>query len=743
MCVHNLQTPMMFILFLLSAVFTCMPNINAQYIPLSYPSGSGNPNGFHRNDDILNPMPGQGWTIIHNSSDSIPRWVSTVSIPFPFWFNNQQRGAVKISNNGIITFDTMNLDLPGDTNTILPNKEYPDASIYVLGLFARQNQASIMLNPSARIPMIRTRVFGTLPNRQFWISFTGYSFLFADKNKASICNWSIMLEESSNFIYVIDHSTFTYDISQNGLRPDTINIGLSIGLQVNDTVGVMLPGKTGSKVLNPRIGFDPDFKGEDNAYYVFRPKDAIPRNDLSVSKVSLGDLTAGSPSGIHIPVTIMNNGSDTIRSFRLRYVEDTLKPRDTMLTTIIPPGSQASCFTSLWIPKKSKRHALTIWCDSINGNNPDDYVVNDTAKVITAYMVNPPKKTVLIEQFTSPSCGDCPRTITAIDSAIKNATDVNGIAYHIGDGPMKIDRSDTLALIYDAKQGTVLIDRTYFKDLSRNTALSVPRNSAFINGAPLVNALESARVIPTPMDLRVYHVFHNPTRMLSCTFFATFDAEVSGDFRVNAMILQDTVTGDARFDQANTMSGDTSIPIWGTAPSSIVGYKHRNVVRMILDSSSIIGSVDSIAFDAQIGKTYTCSYSAKIPSELPIQSLYLQGFVLDYNPEPLFGKVLNAISSPLRTSITTIDENPVLDALSIFPQPASDKMMITGMISEGIVTIEIHSMMGTLMLKEDMHHMGESSFVIQQDVSSLPAGIYIVGLKNNGKHHYQTMRIVR
>jgi len=150
-----------------------MPNINAQYIPLSYPSGSGNPNGFHRNDDILNPMPGQGWTIIHNSSDSIPRWVSTVSIPFPFWFNNQQRGAVKISNNGIITFDTSFANIPSDTSITLPKPGYPNSAIYMLGLSSRQNQASIILNPSARTPMIRTRVFGFAPNRQFWISFTG------------------------------------------------------------------------------------------------------------------------------------------------------------------------------------------------------------------------------------------------------------------------------------------------------------------------------------------------------------------------------------------------------------------------------------------------------------------------------------------------------------------------------------------------------------------------------------------
>jgi hypothetical protein len=89
-----------------------------------------------------------------------------------------------------------------------------------------------------------------------------------------------MLEESSNFVYVIDHSTFSFEISQNGIRPDTTNVGLSIGLQINDSTGVMLGQRVGSQVLNPRLGMQYDFTADDNAYHVFRPKDAIPRFDL-------------------------------------------------------------------------------------------------------------------------------------------------------------------------------------------------------------------------------------------------------------------------------------------------------------------------------------------------------------------------------------------------------------------------------------------------------------------------------
>jgi hypothetical protein len=65
------------------------------------------------------------------------------------------------------------------------------------------------------------------------------------------------------------------------------------------------------------------------------------------------------------------------------------------------------------------------------------------------------------------------------------------------------------------------------------------------------------------------------------------------------------------------------------------------------------------------------------------------------------------------------------------------------MLPEGIVTIEIHSMLGTLLMKEELHHSGDENFVLQPDISSFPSGIYLISLKANGKHIQQSMRIVR
>ncbi len=737
-----MQTSMLRIISIVMA-FCSIFTVQAQYLPISFPSGSGNPNGFHRGDDIQNPMPGQGWTVIYNTADTVAKWTSTITMPFPFWFNKEFISTLKVSNTGIVTFDTSIVNIPSDTSITLPKPGYPNSSISLLGLSSRQNQASIILNPSARTPMIRTRVFGFAPNRQFWISFTGFSFMHAKSEYASICNWSIMLEESSNFIYVIDHSTFSFEISQNGIRPDSLNIGLSIGMQINDSTGVMLNERVGSQVLNPRLGLQYDFTADDNAYHVFRPKDAIPRFDMSISNISLGELTAGSKNGTSIPVEVRNNGSDTVKSFRLRLAIENDTIVDTVQQLLLAPSGSVLLSTAIWKPKQSNRFRLSVWCDSINANNPDEYNVNDTAKIVTAYMVNPPKKNVLIEQFTSTNCGDCPRGITAIDTVLAGNPDALHIAYHVGDDPMALKRSDTLVSSFEAIEGSIAVDRGYYPSLGSNIGFILPRNTAFLEGKPIIDALRISKNIPTPAVVNINTVFHNPTRTLTCTISSTFEAEVSGDYRVNAVIVEDSVIGGSSFDQSNAMSGDSTIPIWGNEPEKISKFKHIHIAKIFLDEAGIFGVSDSVAYDTQIGKRYTCTFTKVIPPDMNFRTLTAIGFLYEYNPDPLFGKILNASSIPISSVITNVEEAISSSNFAMYPQPASDMVTFQTQISSGTSRIEVFSLLGDLMYSEFIQHSGNEQYIGTIDISSFPSGIYSVRITHGEQIQSQSMRVLR
>ncbi|MBL0071768.1 MAG: hypothetical protein IPP34_08130 [Bacteroidetes bacterium] len=79
------------------------------------------------------------------------------------------------------------------TSQLLPSALIPDNSVCVWGLQATGANDNIVV-----------KTFGTAPNRQYWIFFTSYSI---PGNTAGWTYWSIVLEETSNKIYLVDQRT--------------------------------------------------------------------------------------------------------------------------------------------------------------------------------------------------------------------------------------------------------------------------------------------------------------------------------------------------------------------------------------------------------------------------------------------------------------------------------------------------------------------------------------------------------
>jgi hypothetical protein len=238
-------------------------------------------------------------------------------------------------------------------------------------------------------------------------------------------------------------------------------------------------------------------------------------------------------------------------------------------------------------------------------------------------------------------------------------------------------------------------------------------------------------------------VFHNPSRTLTCTITSTFEAEVSGDFRVNAMIVQDSIIGGLELDQANTMSGDSTIPIWGNQPQKISNFQHKHVARMFLDEAGIFGVPDSVAYDTQIGKRYACTFTKVLPVDMNIQTLTAIGFLYEYNPDPLFGRILNAASIPIKSVITNVQESISGSDFAVFPQPANDIVRFQVHIPSGNSRIEVYSLLGDIVFGEDIQHSGDGQYIGSIDLSAFPSGIYSIRIKHGEHVQSQSLRVMR
>lgn len=339
----------------------------------------GNPGGI--NNDIEKPygdgLP-SGWTDIQPSIH--PGWSTAQTIPFSFTFNGQVVTQFYASSTGLVTFSS-NPSTPAGTHNTIPHASVPNNTICVWGL----GYTGGMSNDK-----IVTKTFGTAPNRQLWISYNSY-------NKESggfkcYTYWSVVLEETSNKIYVVDQQSSTWG---------SCDPLLTIGLQYTSSSALMV---TGSPNIHPLASNSAT--PVDNRYYEFIPGQR-PNYDLTIDYIQTSRYQTSS-TPVEIRGIIKSFGLLTVTSYDINYTLDNGPvQKETVTGASIPMWGDMWYFhDSLWIATGLGIHTLKVWADNINGH-ADENPFNDTVyKDIEVMGIFVPKVS-LHEYFNSSDHPDC------------------------------------------------------------------------------------------------------------------------------------------------------------------------------------------------------------------------------------------------------------------------------------------------------------------------------------------------
>jgi hypothetical protein len=345
-------------------------------------TGSGNPNSLNSLDEY--PLGGgldPSWTSILGGNQTTPAWSPNQTIPFPFSFNGAAVTQYKVSSSGVLTFSTSATAVPPAANTSLPSASIPDNSVMVWGLAGVGGNDNIVV-----------QTFGTAPNRQHWVFFSSYNY----NGGASACwhYFSIVLEESSNSIYIVDQR-----------RTPTASCvpSLTLGVQVNSTTASEIPG---SPNYSGMAGTD--FSDADNVYYEF-VQGTQPAYDASMNSVDMQQFIPIATAPITVEGTFTNKGSQTITSFDVNYTINGGTPVTSSVTGVSIAPCDAYSFSSSmgWTPAMEGQYTIEVYLTNFNNGNMDGNPSNDrasaTVDVIGAFV----PRTVLHEDFTSSSCPPC------------------------------------------------------------------------------------------------------------------------------------------------------------------------------------------------------------------------------------------------------------------------------------------------------------------------------------------------
>ncbi len=365
------------ILFTLLVMFFTSITVFSQYYYLPSINAGQNPGGLNTDAEYPN---GSGldasWSLVLSGNQSTPTWSTTQSIPFSFSFNGNPVTSFKISSSGILSFAQNVGTAPTYTNDTLPNSAIPDSSICIWGLKGSGSNDNIM-----------TKTFGTAPNRQLWLFFASYNWNGGASNVWTY--WSIVLEETSNKIYIVDQRT------GNG------SPALTIGVQINNTTAYQVAG-------SPSVANHAGTNAQpaDNSFYTFT-QGVQPQKDIKMLSIDVPPYLSATNAPFDITGSFVNNGTDIITSFDLSYQID----NNTIVTSNITGVNIASMSNySFTHPTKWNgavgTYNIKVWTSNINGGN-DANPQDDTLNKSTQVVANMVQRMPLYETFTSSTCGPC------------------------------------------------------------------------------------------------------------------------------------------------------------------------------------------------------------------------------------------------------------------------------------------------------------------------------------------------
>lgn len=679
----NLKQNQMKKFYNLIAAFVLFTTVaSAQYYYIPYQNAGTNPGGLNtENEYPLGGGLGASWTLLRGPS-ATPAWSPVTNLPFAFNFNGTAVSQFKVSTGGVLTFTTGAATVPAYGAVALPNASIPDNSICVLGIRGTGTNDNIV-----------HQTFGTAPNRQYWIFFSSYSNATAN----AWTYWSIVMEETSNKIYIVD-------------QRHSGTFGVSAGIQLNSTTAVSIAGSPALTNLAAT-----DFTPGDNSYYEFnygtQAADQAKLKSITVDKYIIV------PGSVFIEGEVQNLGANTITNMDIKY-----ESNGTVYTSSFSNLNIASNTTYSFIHNtplsisNATAYPTKIWVDVVGDADHTD----DTLSTVVTGLSFQTTKRVLMEEGTGTWCGWCPRGAVyteQFDTVYAGSAII--VAVHNND-PM----ADA---VYDAGLGGLI---------SGYPSGAVDRKDIDVDPSDFgVSYLDRINDV-SPADVGVSAYFNAATRQVDVVVSATFAAELTGNFRLNAVLVEDDVTGNnAGYSQTNYYSSTSqNIPLvgaghnWQTDPNPVPfsSMVYEFVGRHIFGTFD--GEVGSVPSTVTSGTTYSYTFTTTIPSTWDENHIRVIGMLHDAD----LGTILNVNRGAY--GITTAVNELVADAfsMSVYPNPASQSTQLeVNLKNTSAYVVEMFDVLGKNVYAQQFNGFaGKNIFNIP--LSGLNSGMYLVRVNVGG-----------
>ena len=417
-------------------------------------------------------------------------------------------------------------------------------------------------------------------------------------------------------------------------------------------------------------------------------------NDAELTSLDFAEYTT-IPSLIDITGTIKNLGGANINSMDITWSDGTNSYTDNLTGLNISSLSSYSFIHNTQLNVvTSGSQTIDITIDNINGTTDPNMNNNSLSQTVTTVSFIPTKR-VVFEEAGGTWCPWCPQGIVAMETLEQN--------YPLTAIPIAVHNGDIMTnTLYDASL-----------DMANYPSARIDRK-IIASGSPEVNATAFMQYyadrinVFSPVELEADAIFSPSTRQITITLRGEFVIDLAGDYRFNAVILEDNVGPYNQYNNFGGFQPPVIAPLSGTNFSTSpnpVSITFDHVARAILGGYD--GISGSLPANISEGGTYTYEYTHSLPSNQNENNIKIVGMVIDFNT----GEILNGIKVDLAQTTNT-DEIYNKSNINVFPNPTKNILHIDGEYS----SIKIYNILGELVLTT------KSKKTI--DISKLSNGIF-------------------
>lgn len=417
---------------------------------------------------------------------------------------------------------------------------------------------------------------------------------------------------------------------------------------------------------------------------------------------------------LYFVVDLVNNSGEMINSFDVTVSNGSQTVTQSFTGMNMAWLAAESVVLDNAIAANAGNNNFNVTISNINGGSDDNAGDNTAASQAIAGVTLHPDKAVVIEEATGTWCGWCPRGTVMMDyMADTYPNNFIGIAVHNAD-PMTVTAYDTWMGGQISGYPSILADRdgSVYDPLDMEDQVV-----AKAQDAPAVTC-------------NVTHSLSGST--LTVDVSATYNENLSGDYRFNVILVEDHVTGSGgQWPQTNYYSGGGNGPMgsFDEAGASVSGLFYDHVGRALLGGTT--GTASSLPASGTAGNTYTYQYTTTVDATWNLG--WMKPVVLVINAST--GEIVNAKFSELTIQV---NEVPSLDnSLIVYPNPSNGIINIqSNMMNVRQADVRVYSATGELVLNRQINDIRQQNVL---DVTEFGSGIYTILIEAEG--HTATRRV--